>query len=971
MLRSRFGRRLLVIFVGCSLVPALTIGIASYRSVRGQLTDQAEERLATLSQFAGRTIYDRLTLLENRFRTSGATLRGCGPADRPCVDSLDFGVTDLALIGRSPMVALGGRPDEKDFRTMVDRVELGSKETALVVRADRPLALIHRIDDGSDPAYLVGLIDAPFLWSNLDSEALPDPVHLTLWEPHGGDLLGDETDSLVVPTGSSLRSGRSATGTFRWSSDRENYRAAYWTFPTSHRLALPGLRLVLSEAETDVLVPIADFERTFPLMLAVAMLAALAFGISQIRRRVVPLDALHRGTRHLAEQNFDTRVEISSGDEIEELARSFNVMAARVGQHFDALATAADVDRAVLSLVDRDRIAETALGRLPDLVAVDASLLTLLESSDGAAATIWTREGIGPVNRSPETVILSDRELALIRSNAPRLTVSAEDLALLPFATPLIDPGGGSIEIYPLRFGEEVAGVLAVRRPAGGETGRTDPIQIGHLADQVAVALGNARMVEQVRFLAFYDGLTGLPNRILCKERLAQALARAERQKCHVAVCFLDLDQFSGINDSLGHDLGDQLIERVAKRLLATCREADTVARLGFDPAAVEVARLGGDEFTIVLPDLDDPQDAARVARRVLDSFQQPFRLGTHEVFISASIGIAMYPEDGQEIDDLVKNADVAMYHAKEEGRGAYRMFSAAMNAEAVGRMHLEQRLRRAVEAGEFRLVYQPIVDLESGRVTGAEALIRWNHPDRGVLSPADFISLAEESGLIVRLGEWIFRQACLQAKVWHGEGRGPLKLGINVSARQLQDQDFVATVRKTLAETGVDPTALVLELTETVLMRPDGLVADSIRSLAALGLAFSVDDFGTGYSSLSYLKHFPVGSLKIDRAFIRHLPGDPDYAAITTAIVALAKALGLEVVAEGVETEEQARFVLDLGCHRAQGYLFGPPVAPEEFAKFLDAQAQLLLRPSSHPSASEQLPPRSPGTLSLPATGC
>ena len=293
------------------------------------------------------------------------------------------------------------------------------------------------------------------------------------------------------------------------------------------------------------------------------------------------------------------------------------------------------------------------------------------------------------------------------------------------------------------------------------------------------------------------------------------------------------------------------------------------------------------------------------------------------------------------------------------------------MNAEAVGRMHLEQRLRRAVEAGEFRLVYQPIVDLESGRVTGAEALIRWNHPDRGVLSPADFISLAEESGLIVRLGEWIFRQACLQAKVWHGEGRGPLKLGINVSARQLQDQDFVATVRKTLAETGVDPTALVLELTETVLMRPDGLVADSIRSLAALGLAFSVDDFGTGYSSLSYLKHFPVGSLKIDRAFIRHLPGDPDYAAITTAIVALAKALGLEVVAEGVETEEQARFVLDLGCHRAQGYLFGPPVAPEEFAKFLDAQAQLLLRPSSHPSASEQLPPRSPGTLSLPATGC
>jgi diguanylate cyclase (GGDEF)-like protein len=697
-------------------------------------------------------------------------------------------------------------------------------------------------------------------------------------------------------------------------------------------------------AQIAVLAPNAVYRRLFPPLIFVSALAVLGIGINRIRRRVVPLEALHRGTRRLAEQNFDTRIEIASGDEIEDLANSFNLMAARIGKQFDTLAAAAEVDRAVLSLVDRSRIAETALARLPDLVKVEASCLTLLESGSGPAATVWTREGSGPIHRSPEPVQLSDHEVLLINRTGARMVVRSDDPALPPFASPLEHPTGTEVEIYPLRFGDEVAGTLALRRPADAPVNRADPIQIGHLADQVAVALGNARMVDQVRFLAFYDSLTGLPNRILYKERLAQALVRAERQGCHVAVCFLDLDQFSSINDSLGHDLGDALIERVAKRLLTTCRDSDTVARLGCGPNAVEVARLGGDEFTVVLPDLTDPQDAARVARRLLESFREPFRLGTHEVFVSSSIGIAVYPEDGLEIDDLVKNADVAMYHAKEEGRNGYRMFSPSMNAQAVSRMQLEQRLRRAVEGGEFALVYQPIIDLDTGLVTGAEALVRWNHPDRGIVSPAEFISLSEESGLIVRLGEWILRQVCVQVKEWQTEGRPPLRVGVNLSARQLQDQDVVQTVRTILAETGVDPCWLVMELTESVLMRPEGQVAESIRALAALGVAFSIDDFGTGYSSLSYLKHFPVSSLKIDRAFIRHLPADDDYVAITTAVVALAKALEMEVVAEGVETEEQARYLLSLGCHRAQGYLIGPPVQPSEFGKFLDGRAQLEL---------------------------
>jgi len=965
LFRSRFGRRLLLLFLACALLPTLAVALLSFRSVRGQLSETSEEHLHSLASAAARTIYDRLELIETDLRALGPRISACRaraarhvrPPD--CGAHLDYALETVGLVEGGAVVALFGEPDSLLLREAASTTGLAPGQSGVVTRSTPGrgvrLILVHRLGPGIAKAqYLAGELSSPYLWSAGDMDGFPRPVRVTIWDPVHGDVIETGAGALVIRNRIRESMERSATGAFRWAgSSGGSYLATYWSLVSNRRLRLPGWRLVVSDAEDHVFAPMADFTRSFPLVLAVSLLAVLAFGLSQIRRSLVPLEALHQGTQRIAQQDFESRVTISSRDEIEELATSFNAMAAQLGRQFSALSTAAEIDRAVLSSVDPTRIVETALTRLPELTPCDGIGLTLLDSRDNLSAVAWVADGPGTARRIPDPVTLTPSDLELLRIQRDRLCFSKKSPLVPTFLAPFAWTGPGRIEVLPLRFGEDLYGALALRWNDSGETESPDLLQIRRLADQVAVALGNARMVEQVKFMAFYDSLTGLPNRVLYKDRLGRALRRAERLRRHVAVCFLDLDRFSSINDTLGHDLGDRLIQDVAGRLQTCCRETDTVARVEGQDGGLEIARLGGDEFTVVLPDLIDPQDASRVARRLLACFAQPFRLGTHEVFVSTSIGIAIFPEDGPDSEELLKNADVAMYHAKEQGRNTWRMYSASMNAEAVARLRLEQELRRAVEAGQFSIVYQPIADLETGMVTGAEALVRWNHPERGLVSPGEFIALSEESGLIVGLGEWILRTVCAQGRAWEVAGLGRLRLSVNISARQLQHRDIVGTVGEILKETGLEPRLLVLELTESVLMQPEGQVANAIRALADLGVQFAIDDFGTGYSSLSYLKHFPVTALKIDRSFVHSVVSDSDDAAITSAIIALAQALEMEVIAEGVETADQAAFLGRQGCHKIQGYLVGTPVAPDEFQAKLRARSALPVQvrdPSARP---------------------
>ncbi len=428
----------------------------------------------------------------------------------------------------------------------------------------------------------------------------------------------------------------------------------------------------------------------------------------------------------------------------------------------------------------------------------------------------------------------------------------------------------------------------------------------------------------KIRHQAYHDPLTDLPNRLLFQDRLAQALPQARRRGSMVAVFYMDLDRFKIINDTLGHGVGDELLKAVAQRLATCVREGDTIAR------------LGGDEFGLVLLDLEDAQASTKVAQKILNALAPLFSIGGHELYVTPSIGISVHPADGRDPEILTRNAELAMYRAKEQGRNAYQLYAPAMNATAVRRLTLENAMRRALERGEFQVYYQPQVHAVTGEIVGMEALLRWQHPELGFLTPNQWIGLAEETGLIVPIGEWVLRVACEQHRAWQAAGYSTLRVAVNLSARQFQQADLDQCIAEILLDTGLQPAFLELEITENTIMRDLDRTASHLRNLKELGVHLSIDDFGTGHSSLNYLKRFAVDTLKIDRSFVRDIHEDANDAAIVRAVVAMAQSLKLRVVAEGVETEAQLAFLRSLACNEMQGYLFSKPLPAEQATAFL-----------------------------------
>jgi diguanylate cyclase (GGDEF)-like protein len=460
---------------------------------------------------------------------------------------------------------------------------------------------------------------------------------------------------------------------------------------------------------------------------------------------------------------------------------------------------------------------------------------------------------------------------------------------------------------------------------------------------------------DQIFNLAYFDELTALPNRQLFGQSLERTIEKAKRDDEQFAVLFVDLDRFKRINDTLGHSVGDELLKEVALRLKSCTRSTDSVSRIESpEQSEVQLARLGGDEFVIQLYGIESEDAVATVAARIISVLTPPFTCEGHQFVVTPSIGIAMYPQDGVTAEELLMNADSAMYRAKFAGRNNFQFFSETMRSKSLHRLDLENEIRKALEADQFELYYQPKADAESWTLVGAEALLRWHHPERGVIAPAEFIPVAEETGLIVPIGQWVLQQACKQAKLWTESPFGDIAVAVNISSHQFQSDSLIDDVLGAALKAGIEPASLELEITESVLLQDADNTLVALNTLKRAGISLSVDDFGTGYSSLSYLKRFPIDTLKIDRSFVKDIHVDQDDAAICAAILAMAQQLGLNVVAEGVETKEQLEFLRHHGCNQIQGFLCSKPLSADQFAVLLREIAKTAANePDANPASA------------------
>ena len=465
-----------------------------------------------------------------------------------------------------------------------------------------------------------------------------------------------------------------------------------------------------------------------------------------------------------------------------------------------------------------------------------------------------------------------------------------------------------------------------------------------HLAGAMHDITRHKYAEEQIRRLAYFDPLTGLPNRLLFTEQLHTVLAQADRRESRIAIMFIDLDNFKRVNDTLGHGAGDELLRIVSTRLASSLRGHDSITFQSGEQNSRSIARLGGDEFIVLLQDLRGPSDATGIARRLVATLAEPVTIDAKEIFVGGSIGVAIYPDDGTDADTLLMNADTAMYRAKEAGRGGFQFYDRSMNARALERLVMEGELRRALERGEFRLHYQPRFDVRSGSIVGAEALIRWMHAERGLVQPGEFIPLVEGSGLVIPIGEWAIDEACRQNAAWQRAGLPAIPVAVNLAATHLRERSLPDIVARAIASHGVQPRTLEIEVTESILLADPEVCLEIANRLGEMGVALQIDDFGTGYSSLGYLKKLPIHALKIDRGFVRDLATDADDAAIITAIIAMAHGLKLKVVAEGVETEAQLAYLRARGCDEYQGFLSSRPLEPAAFEELLRWSEQELL---------------------------
>ena len=907
-LRSRVAQRLFLLFLLAALVPAAGLAMISYKEVSDMLIDMNYRRLQQDAKSLGMGLIQRLMWREE------ALLRHQAADARSTLQALEDNhgeFTAVAILGPEALVTL--KPTQLGH-LMRNKVLL---ETTPKGEATMTTAL------AGTSRYVQAQLETTSLWADEFAGG-----NYCLLLPVGTPLFC--SPGMPVPPAENWMNSSSESrnsGVFAWQVGGEKHLGAYWRIPLQASLAHDGFIIVVSETRKEVLAMLDDFRKVFPAFALLAMGLAAWLAIGQIRRQMRPLEQLEKHTRLLAQGNFAGRIEMQGDDEFARVAGAFNRMSANLDHKFHLLQALGELDRTILSASEMDTVVRLLLQHVPHAIACDGAGVLRFEGDD--TILLWASES-EPV--TPESVHLVCQEAAGFPENTDaeiyfKLDLASSEARSLQY---FARRGMSHALVFPARVGRRLdsALVLTFRQMP---TEIEDIVQAGRsLADRLAATAFSIAWEVKLYRQAHYDGLTDLPNRTLLRDRVEQALMRAERENLSVALMLIDLDKFKDINDSLGHSAGDALLLACAGQLKKIARHTDTVAR------------LGGDEFVVLITDLPRAGAAAivdRIASELGTAMAQPITLGGRQISSTASIGIALYPDNGEEIEELLKNADAAMYESKRELHGGYRFYSDEMNLEIKVRFEMMQDLRKAMDNDEFFLVYQPKIDAATGRVVGAEALIRWASPRLGLVSPAHFIPMIDDIGLGNRLGQWVIETACAQMQAWDATGLPPLTVSVNASPAQFRSEELITQVRAALADNHLAPSRLELEILESMAVGDAGGINDYLDELRGMGVGIALDDFGTGYSSLVYLTRLPANVLKIDRGFITDVLQDTRKQAIVERIVSLAKVLDYTVIAEGVEEEAQAALLGAMGCDQFQGYFFSKPLKPDDFLAFVQAR--------------------------------
>lgn len=919
---------MLAFFVLAAFIPVLSLAFLSYWESNRLLVKQAHTRLDAASNIYKTSIYDRLLLLDQLLKEASHRIKEeTLPAEFETALREKFRTFVLQYhANRSiPIYGKGNIEVTTSLFSAQSMQHLSSGKSLLLTQqngADTRIFIALAQDPAiQGSAILIAEIVPDFLWGDADTYVFD--TNLCIYNEDNIKMFC--TQALNQPSIHEIKAHTSGIkGDFIWSVNEEKHLANFHEIFLQARFLTPRWLVVASQPEAEALHSLKKFNTFFWGSVILSILLILLFSMVQIRRILVPLEQLIDGTRRLGSHDFTTKVAVHSADEFGELASSFNAMSEKLGNQFETLAALSRIDREILSTLNIEKIAQEVLSHLQNITVPYFASIAVINDEATQQMCIYRTSGKDH-QLLTDTGILQDNMQQLLIRHPHGIWMNDESVQLR------IQAGQATntphLFILPLNWKDQMVGFIAL----GFQTLRnweTDTVQrIQDYADRIAVALFTKNREELLVHQARIDALTGLPNRFLLLEQLQKEIAQAQRADGKLAILYIDLDHFKKVNDSFGHSMGDQLLCDAGARLQQCLRESDTVAR------------LGGDEFAIIINQLASEHQAMIVAKHIINALVEPFFINGEENIIAASIGIAVYPQDGESIADLIRNSDIAMYRAKAKGGNQYVFFEESMNLEVIKRATIERELRRAISEQQFILHYQPQVDPNTLLPRGVEALVRWNHPVKGLVSPAYFIGIAEDTGLITEIGQIILAEACAQYRRWFDQGIALDYIAVNVSAKQFCHPNFLQSIEAVLKEHAMPAHCLELEITESVLMDDTNAVLDVLHQLKRLGIQLSIDDFGTGYSSMSYLEQLPFDTLKIDMSFVRKIQDSDSGGTIAATIAAMAHALSKKIVAEGVETQVQLDFLKKHDCELIQGYFFSKPLPAEDLAIFVSKQ--------------------------------